>query len=367
LILHRGSSRSPRPDARPGIVEVARAASVSIATVSNVLNRSKYVSPELQQRVQRAVRRLRYRPDSLASSLRRQKTRTLGLLVSDVTIPFYTDLARAVEDRAAAAGYHVILGNTDEDIHKQQAYVDVFLSLRVAGLVITPAGGRSGDMDAPQRRGVPMVFVNRRIPGLDVPVVTCDNALGAFLATRHLLAHGHRRIGLLRPDWVASTIEDRTAGYRQSLREHGVPYQRDLVATGKATREEAVRLTDSLVSRAEPSALIVLSGVMVEGTLEALRRLGLQCPRDVALAAYNDQRMADFVAPPLTCVVQPTREMGRVAVDQLLRLIEGRALDAALQPLTPQLNIRESCGCQRAAEARTAEPAPIPNAKEGAS
>jgi LacI family transcriptional regulator len=338
---HRGSSRP----AHARILEVARAAGVSIATVSNVLNRSKYVSPALQVRVERAARRLRYHPDGLAAGLRRRRTRTIGLLVSDVTNPFFTDLARAVEDHAAARGYHVILGNTDEDVRKQQAYVDVLLSLRVAGLVVAPAGGRPAGLDAPRRQGVPMVFVNRRIPGLASPVVTCDNAAGAALATDHLVAHGHRRIGVLRPDWVASTIDDRLAGHARALGAAGVESESRLVAAGRADRVEAARLAGTLLARERPTALLVLSSMMVEGALEALRTLRLACPRDVALVAYNDQRLAEFVDPPLTCVVQPTRAMGVAAVDHLLRLIMAETPRTVLPPIDPQLVLRRSCGC----------------------
>jgi LacI family transcriptional regulator len=335
----------PRRLEHARILEVARAAGVSIATVSNVLNRRKYVSPPLKARVERAAQRLHYRPDGLAAGLRRRRTRTIGLLVSDVTNPFFTDLARAVEDHAAAAGYHVVLGNTDEDVDKQRAYVEVFLSLRVAGLVVAPAGGRPAGLDVPRRRGVPMVFVNRRIPGLASPVVTCDNAAGAARATRHLVAHGHRRIGVLRPDWVTSTIDDRLTGYSRALAAAGLPYHRELVAEGRADRAEAARVAGALLARERPTALLVLSSVMVEGALEALRTFRLRCPRDVALVAYNDPRLAEFVNPPLTCVAQPTRAMGAAAVGHLLHLIGQEADRAALQPIDPRLVLRESCGC----------------------
>jgi DNA-binding LacI/PurR family transcriptional regulator len=329
----------------PGIAEVARRAGVSIATVSNALNGSKYVSPVLRRRVEEAVRRLHYRPDSLAIGLRRRRTRVLGLLVSDIANPFYTELARAIEDRAAGSGYQVVLGNTDEDVHKQREYLDVFLALHVAGLIVAPAGGRGGDIDGPVRRGVPMVFVNRRIPGLRVPAVTCDNRQGAYLATAHLLTAGHRRIGLLRPDWLTSTIAERTAGYRRALAERECTYDPRLVRTGSATRSAAAELTEGLLTLpSRPTAMLVLSSAMVEGVLDALQRRRLACPEDLALIVYNDQRLAEFVAPPLTCVTQPTRDMGVTAVEMILAAIDGRRPVSPV-PLAPGLVVRRSCGC----------------------
>lgn len=328
-----------------GITAVARAARVSIATVSHVLNHSKYVSPPLRRRVEGAARALDYRPDRLASGLRRRRLPAIGLLVSDITNPFYTELARAIEDHAAASGYHVILGNTDERVAKQQEYLDVFLSLHVAGLIVAPVGERAEGFAESVRDGVPTVFVNRRIPGLPVPVVTCDNALGAYLATMHFLRTGHDRIGLVRPDWTTSTLEERTDGYRRALATLGHPFDPELVWTGPARRGAAVRLAEAALDRRpRVTALLVLSSAMVEGILEAFRRRGVHCPGDLGLIVYNDQRLAEFVDPPLTCVAQPTREMGRVAVEQLLGALRGMA-PTAPAALSPQLLVRESCGC----------------------
>ncbi len=343
-----GASPIKKSERGSGILQVARLACVSPGTVSNVLNRSRYVSPTLQRRVEAAVRKLRYHPDGPASALRTRRTRTLGLLISDVTNPFYTELSRAVEDRAAAAGFRLIVGNTDEDPQKQQEYLDVLLSLRVAGLIIAPAGGPPRGIERLHKSRIPIVFVNRSVPGLHVPVVTCDNTLGAHLATTHLLHHGHRRVGLLRPDLDISTVAERTEGYRRALAQRSVPYDPALICSGPATREGAAQLTENLLTRrAGPTALVIISNLMLEGALEAVRRLGLRCPRDVAVVTYNDQRLAEFVDPPLTCVAQPTREMGTIAVERILSLIEGRNSLPPLKPLAPRLIIRRSCGCRR--------------------
>jgi LacI family transcriptional regulator len=328
-----------------GIAGVARMAGVSIATVSHVLNDSKYVSPPLRRRVERAVRTLGYRPDRLASALRRGRLPVIGLLVSDITNPFYTELARAIEDQAAAVGYHVLLGNTDESLRKQEAYVDVFLSFHAAGLIVAPVGEQAGSLARLARDGVPAVFVNRELAGVAVPVVRSDNALGAYLATMHLLQTGHERVALIRPDWTTSTITERTDGYRRALAVFGRPFEPDLVWTGSARPDAALRLTEAVLDRRpRPTAIFALSSAMVEGVLEAFRRRAVACPHDVGLVVYNDQRLAEFVAPPLTCVSQPTREMGRVAVVQLVAMLQGSGLDAPAA-LAPKLIVRASCGC----------------------
>ncbi|MFI5955571.1 LacI family DNA-binding transcriptional regulator [Cryptosporangium sp. NPDC051539] len=299
------------------IGDVARAAGVSPATVSRVLNGHHGVADELRQRVVTAVAELGYRPNSQARSLRTRATSVLGLIISDITNPFFPEIARGVEDAAHAAGFSVVLANTDEDLAKEQRYLEVAAAERMAGVVLAPASSAETDISVLTGRGIPVVAVDRRLPGHRVDSVTVDNLTAARDATRHLVSIGRTRIGFVGGPLATTTASDRLAGYREGLGD--LP---ELIAYGDYRIDGGRVAARKLLEREErPDALFVSNNLMTIGAITALADAGLKHPDDVALAGFDDQTWQTGLLPPLTLVTQPTYELGKRAATVLLERI----------------------------------------------
>ena len=338
------------------IRDVAARAGVSVATVSAVLNESKYVSPELAERVRESASALDYRPNSLARSLKKLRSHTLGLVLSDITNPFFTTLVRAVEDTARAAGYALLLGNTDEDSVREQTYVELLRSRQVDGLMLVASAGDHPYLPALIAAGLPLVCVDRSLTELGADSVLTDNVAGAYQAVAHLLALGHRRIGIVTGLPGITTTDQRLEGYRQALGEHGVPFDPALVREGDSRVDGGARRADELLALPErPTALFVTNNLMTIGAMRAIDARGLRCPEDVALIGFDDFEWASVFRPRLTTVRQPVYKIGQAATRLLIRRIEGQRTGAAREILLPPtLIVRESCGEEAGRAARPA-------------
>lgn len=319
------------------ISDVAVRAGVSTATVSRAFNGKSTVDPALAERVFHAARELDYRPNSLARNLRRQKTTVVALIVSDVENPFFTAVARGVEDCALSAGYSVVLCNSDENPDKERRYIDVALQERVAGVVLSPTDPAVG-LRSLQERRTPVVAVDRRLPDQDVDQVSADGRTAAREATAHLLQEGYRRVGCLTgPDGVTTAL-DRLEGYRDALRAAGrdigpaLEWHADYRAGG------ALETARGILDGAErPDALLVANSAMAIGVLEAMGERDLRPGRDVGVVAFDDAPWARALVPPLSVVVQPAHRIGSEAARLLLeriaqpdRPVEQIVLDARL-------------------------------------
>ncbi|WP_051301252.1 LacI family DNA-binding transcriptional regulator [Actinomadura rifamycini] len=326
-----------------GVKEVARRAGVSVATVSRVLNDSARVTAETRARVLAAVEELGYRPNAVARSLRTDTTRTIGLVIGDILNPFFTELARAVEDEARAAGYSVVIGNADERAERQDHYVRTLLEQRVDGLLLCPTAEVTPLVRDVVRDGGPLVFLDRTLPGLDVPTVRADGtaAIGELVA--HLAALGHRRIAFVSGPALLSTGRERTEAFTAALRACGLPVRPDYVQAGDfqaaSGRAGAARLLDL---PEPPEAIFAGDNLMALGALDEIRARGLAIPGDVALASYDDVPWFTHLDPPLTAIGQPVQDLGRRAVRALLDRIDGRPVEPVV--LDARLVVRRSCG-----------------------
>ena len=311
------------------ISDVAALAGVSSATVSRALNGKSTVDPELADRVRRAATELGYHPNGLARSLRTQTTAVLALIISDVENPFFTAIARGVEDVAQTAGFSVVLCNSDENPDKERRYLGVALQERMAGVVLSP-GGQPPDLTALLRRGTPVVAVDRPLRQVDQVLV--DTRQAAAEATAHLLAGGYRRIGCITGPAGIHTADDRLAGYRDALRAAGtaargpsenlvrrVEYRAD---GGAAAARQLLRATQP------PDALLVANSAQAIGVLETLTDAGLRLGPDVGMVAFDDVRWATLIDPPLSVVAQPAYGIGAVAARLLLDRVGERAAEA---------------------------------------
>jgi LacI family transcriptional regulator len=334
------------------MTDVARLARTSVATVSAIVNGSARVSPELAARVREAIAAVGYRPDGIARSLKKGSTQTIGLLVTDITNPFFTAVVHSVEDAAQARGYSVFLCNSDEDIAEERTYLDLLLTRRVDGLILVPTGKAADYAGFGAGLRAPVVFIDRAIPGVAVDTVTVDNLRASQVAVEYLLRLGHRRIGIVTGLPHLSTSAERLKGYRRALRKAGIAIDPELVRQGDFRQEGALQAAQSLLAlRSRPTAIFASNNLMAIGTMLAVRAAGLSCPEDVSLACFDDFEWAGVFHPRLTVLRQPTAEIGQRAMALLLERLGGAKNGAAPYhiALKAELVVRDSCTPPRAA------------------
>ncbi len=341
------------------IQDVAARASVSAMTVSRVLNQPARVAPATRQRVEQAIRELGFVPNALARQLLRGRTHTLALLVSDIGNPFFTQIARGVEDVAQRNGYTVIFGNSDESVEKERQYLHALLGRRIDGLLIAPAGNGSRPMlDLLVQRGTPFVLLDRAIDGVPADVVIGDNIGGSRKLTEHLIGLGHRRIALVNGDPEVPTARDRRRGYLDTLRDHGIEMRPELIIDGVYRRDSGTRAARQLLALPDaqrPTAIFAANNFLAVGVIEALRAAQVIIPRDIAVVCFDDIEIAAALDPFLTVMAQPARTFGTIGAQFLLERLEpslsgAAGPRAAVAPrrvvLPPELIVRVSCGAQ---------------------
>jgi LacI family transcriptional regulator len=341
--------------------DVARRAGVSTSTVSHVLNRTRFVSDELRERVLAAMRELDYEPNAAARMLTLKRSNTIGLIVSDIRNPFFASVARGVEDVAQEHGYTVVLCNSDEDVVKETICLKALKTGQVDGVLLASAGPAHSYLTRLIHAGFPVVLVDRELPDLGVPAVLLDNEGAAYNAVRHLIARGHERIGMVGGRPSISTTTERIAGYQRALREAGLEADSRLLISGQSTSEGGARATNALLDlEGPPTAIFSGNNLMSIGALQAIVSRGLSVPDDVALAGFDDFPFpwSDAFRPHLTTVAQPTYELGRRAADILVELLRGsRSEPAQRVVLDGKLVIRESSAAlQRVPQRRATEP-----------
>ena len=328
--------------------DVARRAGVSTSTVSHVLNGTRPVSEELRRRVLDAMHELGYEPNAVARSLKVNRSNTIGLIISDISNPFFTAVVRGVEDVAQARGYTVILCNSDEDVAKETTYLKVLRSKRVDGLILAPAGRPHEYLRNLVKADFPLVFLDRDIEGLGVAAVLLDNEGAARQAVRHLVDLGHRRIGMITGRPSISTTTERLAGYLAALREAGLPVDERLIVSGGSSIEGGRAAANALLDLdPRPTAIFSANNLMTIGALVAIDARGLSIPEDIALVGFDDFPWSGVLRPRLTTVAQPTYELGRMAAEVLLRRLAGSRSEPPERVVLPgKLTVRESCGAR---------------------
>lgn len=328
------------------ILDVARKAGVSAITVSRVINNSGYVSEKTRAQVEAAIAELKYVPNRLAQSLRQKQTDTLALLVSDITNPFWTTVARGVEDVASEEGLNVILCNTDESETKQDNYLNLVLQKQVDGVVLVPVNDRCEVVQWIQEQDVPVVVVDRRVTPTCADLVRCDSEGGAYQLVRHLLDLGHRQIAMLNgPDNVSTAI-DRAAGYRKALIEANLAFDPRLITYGEFTVQSGYERAEQVLnSTPRSTALFAANNFIAIGALRALHHAKLRVPEDIAVVGFDDLPSEIVVEPMLTVSSQPAYEMGRRATQLLLDRIAKKLPEEWQDIILPtELIIRHSTG-----------------------
>lgn len=307
--------------ARPTMLDVARAAGVSLKTVSRVVNNEPRVNEETRERVNHAVQSLGYRHNDIARSLRQgQIASTLGLVIEDLVNPFYSHLARGVEQVALQYDFMVILCNSEEKPLRERELVNALLRRRVAGLLIVPAGHDHSYLKDEQSMGTPIVFLDRPPINLDVDTILLDSHSGTREAVRHLLQHGHRRIGLICGDPGVHTGAGRVAGYLEAFNEWGVPIDESLLRFGCDDPAKAEAAVHGLLTLASPpTAIFSTSNRISIAVLRALRGY----TRQIAFIGFDDFDLAEMLPTPITVIKHDPAEMGRKGAELLFARLNG--------------------------------------------
>src|SRR5882724_4574562 len=336
------------------IKEVAKQAKVSVGTVSNELSGSPRVSSGIRDRVTAAIAALDYHPNHIARSLKTRQTNLLGMVISDITNPFFTQLARGAEDAALKHGYLLVASNTDDQLEREKRVLAVLRSRRVDGilLVVAPNGG---DMEHIRRviaSKIPIVCLDRVPEDLSVSAVTTDAITGSEMCMRHLISMGHRRIAIINGSPELQTARDRLQGYRNVLTEAGIAVEPELILTGDFRTNSGYLLAKQLLlSGHNPTALYVTNGMMALGALRAVKELGLRCPGDLALAVFDEVPGNGSFSPEVTSVIQPAYQIGYQGVELLLRQVESG------EPATPiQIRLRAALRIGESTLLRRGEP-----------
>ncbi|MEW6523822.1 MAG: LacI family DNA-binding transcriptional regulator [Bacillota bacterium] len=328
------------------IRDVARHAGVAPATVSRVINNSGYVSPCTRARVLEAVEDLGFKPNGLARSLTSGRTRTIGLVLPDITNPFFPALARGVEDVAYSSGYAVILCNTDSDPGQEKAYVHTLMEKRIDGIIFTVSSADTSAIQELIEAQYPFVLIDRRVEGVEADTVVIDNLSCAHDITLHLVRMGHRRIAHISGPLALAVSRDRQAGYLKALA-GGPGVDPKLLRVGDFRFESGYDQMQELLRGPGCTAVFAANDMMAAGAIQAITDAGLDVPADIAVVGFDDILLASLIRPALTTVAQPAYEMGASAFRLLLERLAGPELPPRVRVLHPRLVVRESCGGRR--------------------
>ncbi|MEU3844415.1 LacI family DNA-binding transcriptional regulator [Streptomyces sp. NPDC028635] len=335
----------------PTMADVARSAGVSVATVSHVLNGTRPVLPRTRQAVLDAIDALGYTPNTLARSLVTSRTRSIGLAVSAISNPYFTEILQGVEAAALEEGYGLLIADPHDDPGHERRVVQLLHERRVDGVIVAPSPRPDDLVGYLARHAVPTVFLDRAVdaptdPAFRFDQVHAENAAPTARLVTHLAGLGHRRIGLVAGLPGLSTTRERVGGYRQGLAAAALPCDERLVVHGDSEAAGAERATaELLASAAPPTALVSANNAMTIGALRALRARGLTVPGDIALCCFDDFAWADVFSPRLTAIAQPSRELGATAVRVLLERLAEPERPARAVRLPCSFVHRTSCGC----------------------
>ncbi|QHS53041.1 LacI family DNA-binding transcriptional regulator [Edaphobacter sp. 12200R-103] len=330
--------------------ELAKLAGVSAGTVSNVISGSTKVSERARQKVLEAIRLLNYQPNLIARSLKTNRTRTLGIVVPDITIPFFPKIIRGAECAAREHGYFLIVLDSEGSPDRESEMIALLRAQRIEGMLLVTA---SGEEMSPERwesisSAFPVVCLDRIPVNLDLDSVCVDDCGAAEMAITHLMTRGHTDIAVITGPLSLRNEQERVRGYRQALQKSGIPVQRSLVWNGSFEQDEVARLCQNGMLRPEgrPTALFATNGVTGLAALRSLYSIGLSTPRDFAFVTFDEITAEDFFQPGITSVVQPTFDMGYRAVEVLLERIEEGDTEGGRKRvhLPATLTVRESSG-----------------------
>lgn len=327
------------------IYDVAKEAGVSIATVSKVINGKGKISQARRAEIMRVIERLKYQPSVIAAALTNKKTFTLGLLIPDISNPFFGEIARAVEDQGQRHGYSVVICSTDNQDERAQRYISLLYQKSVDGLII---GTGIEDKDILRRladKSFPVALIAREMPALSVPTVLVDDFIGGFLAATHLLKLGHSRFGVLAENMKVPSSRERVRGFKRAVEDAGLVIFEDCIQACEYRMDDGRGKALGLLSlKHPPTALFCCSDLLAVGALQAAAQLKIHVPDQVSVISFDNTVLASVMSPALTAVSQPIEHMGKLAVDLLVKELNKELPVKQRIVLSPEIVIRESTG-----------------------
>ena len=327
--------------------DVAREANVSKSTVSHVINHTRTVDEKTRKTVEEAMAHLSYVPNALARSLRRKSTNTIGIVISDIGNSFFTDMVRACEDAAYKNGYNTILCNSDEDPGKERMYLNILQQKQVDGVILSPTGQNADLIRSLNGSGMPVLFVDRYIEGMDIDFVGMQNFQAAYKSVKHLYGLGHRKIALMYTFAFLSSIRERIDGYKQALQDFQIDFDEKLMIPihefGKPA-EIREKIKEYLTGHPLPDCIFVLNNFLTIETIGVMRELKLKCPQDLAISGMVDFYWAWAFEPYLTMTHTPVYDIGSKAVEILISKIRNPDAQTQRVEFPTELIVRDSCG-----------------------
>jgi DNA-binding LacI/PurR family transcriptional regulator len=299
--------------------EVAEKAGVSSTTVSHVINQTRFVSPDTVKRVQDVMSDLGYRPNSLARSLRRGETHSIGLILPDSSNPFFAEVTHAIEAEAFLKGYSLILCNTDGDINKERRYTDVLYNKQIDGIIFMAAGDDTASLQELLKQGLPTVVVDRELDTLDVDSVISDNFQSGYLAATHFIEGGHEKIAIIRGPSNLTPSAKRVTGFCQALQDANISFDSDYLLEGDFHPKSGYFAAKKLLSLGKPpTAIFVCNDLMAMGVLRAVHEAGLTVPENISIIGHDNIELASYTLPGLTTIAQQIEKIGSTAFQLLL-------------------------------------------------
>lgn len=315
-------------------------------TVSRMINGHPYVTAETARKIRDAIRLLDYRPNHAARVLSGKLSRSIGLIVPDISDTFFSVVSHVVQETARANGYLVWLAASNEDLTTEAAQVETMTHHPVDGILLVPCDSRDPYLKTITAGVIPVVTVDRPIEVAATDSVGVENRSGACTATEHLIEHGYKKIVCIAANIHLLTIKERIAGYKESMRRARLPYSKEVVLKSRVSSKAI--LSKLLASQDRPEALFTANNASTIWVIEALKELNIRMGKDIALVGFDDVDFFTLITPSVTAVRQPAAELGNVAVRLLLQRINGEFKGPSVRTILPvTLTIRESCGCKR--------------------
>ncbi len=326
------------------IKDIAKKAGVSIATVSHVINKTRYVSDELKSKVYTAMEEADYHPNVMAGSLRRKKTKTIGLIVPDNANPFYAELAKAIENILFSYDFSLMLCNSEHNLEKELKYITVLRAKRVDGIIVIPAGSKADHINKLVESGLPVITLDRPVSHLLADSVLIDHFQGIFDATEYLIKLGHERIAYIDKPFDLPHKFARLKGFHKALKQHKITFYENLYTKGGVCFADGARAMKTLLkAKPMPTAVLAFDDMIAMGALRAIQDHGLRVPEDVSLIGFDDMSLCSYTNPRLTTIHYPKDKMAKTACKLLLERIEGSGSEERHKVvLPPRLVLRES-------------------------
>lgn len=324
------------------MTDVAKIAKVSTATVSRVLSNHPNVSPEMREKVLRAIEELDYKPNLLASNLRRMTSRTILVVLPDITNPFFSQVVQGFQTVARERNYHVLLGDTGNDLEQEREFIELVNQKMVDGLILATARISNDEILAVTRE-LPVVLSCEYLDSVDIPTVSIDNVAASREATQHLISLGHRRIAHISGPLGVVLSRDRIRGYRQALQLNELEVDDSLIQEGDFTLQSGRANMKKILAMAHPpSAVFAANDEMAVGVIKAIKEAGLSVPKDISVIGFDDVPFSTIITPELTTIHQPKFDIGTKAMNLLLDLIEDVPISQKQMVLSHKLIGRES-------------------------